>query len=147
MNGDISRENGPNAFSFVETMVALAITVALTASIGVPAMRYVERAKRVAARGEIETLRLCLQSYYLDCGQYPSTEQGLNSLSEKPELYPVPAGWQGPYADRRVPADPWGNAYAYKRDEESESPFVIVSYGADGREGGERDDADIRSDE
>jgi general secretion pathway protein G len=136
-----------DGFTFLETLIVLAITVILSAGIGIPAMQHIERAKRTAARGQIETFRIALQTYYLDCNQYPSAEQGLDALFEKPVLSPVPESWKGPYLDRRIPSDPWGHEWAYSRETSTGLPFVIISYGADGKEGGNGNEADIRSDE
>jgi len=136
-----------DGFTFLETLIVLAITVILSAGIGIPAMQHIERAKRTAAREQIETFRIALQSYYLDCHRYPEADQGLEALFEKPILSPVPESWNGPYLDRHIPADPWGSPYQYSRETPSGLPFVIVSLGSDGKEGGTGNEADIRSDE
>jgi hypothetical protein len=62
----------------------------------------------------LETLRSALQSYYEDCGRYPSEAQGLAALYEKPVVEPIPAAWNGPYLDRQFLLDPWGNVYRYR---------------------------------
>jgi general secretion pathway protein G len=136
-----------DGFTFLETLIVLAITVILSAGIGIPAMQQIERAKRTAAREQIETFRIALQNYYLDCHQYPEADQGLDALFEKPILSPVPASWNGPYLDRRSPPDPWGRPYEYSRETTSGLPFVVVSRGSDGKEGGSGNEADIISDE
>ena len=132
-------------FTFIETIVTISIILILSAAVGFSAIRYVERAQIAAGRNQIEILRLALQSYYLDCGLYPTETQGLQALWEKPIHQPIPAHWNGPYIDRLLPKDPWGNDYVYKNPGEMNLPFTIMSYGADGRLGGEGANADIHS--
>jgi len=134
-----------DGFTFLETLIVLAITVILSAGIGVSALQQIERAKRASARSQIETLRICLQSYYLDCNDYPAEEQGLDALFEKPVLYPVPENWAGPYTERKIPADPWGHPYVYRKPGKYNLPYTISSYGADGKEGGNENEKDVNS--
>jgi general secretion pathway protein G len=132
-------------FTFIETIVTITIILILSAAVGFSAIKYVEKAKIAACRNQIETLRLALQSYLLDCGHYPTEIQSLGALWEKPILSPIPADWNGPYIDRRIPKDPWGNDYVYKNPGEKNLPFSIMSYGADGKAGGEDANAEIHS--
>jgi len=132
-------------FTFIETIITVSIIVILSAVVGFSALRYVERARTASCRSQMEIFRLSLQSYYLDCGQYPTEAQGLPALWEKPIMSPVPDRWDGPYTDRRIPKDPWGNDYIYRNPGENNLPFSIMSYGADGRSGGDGSNADIRS--
>lgn len=132
-------------FTFIETLVTITIILILTSAVGFSVVRYLDQARLAACHNQIETFRLALQSYYLDCARYPSKEQGLSALWEKPVLSPIPARWNGPYLDRRVPQDPWGGEYLYENPGENNLPFAIISYGADGQEGGEGNDADIVS--
>ena len=82
-----------------------------------------------------------LDQYRLDTGHYPRTEQGLQALVERPESEPK---WNGPYLQKAPPPDPWGSAYTYRSPGEKRE-IDIVSYGNDGRPGGEGDAADIRN--
>jgi len=132
-------------FTFVETIIVLSIIVILSASVGFSAVKYIDAAKTTSCQNQISTFKLALQSYYLDCGTYPSAAQGLSALWEKPTLAPVPETWNGPYIDRVLPKDPWGNEYRYEVPGINGLPFAIVSYGADGTEGGEKKNADIVS--
>lgn len=134
-----------DGFTFAETLAVLAIMLILAAGVGLAADRYIRKARVVTAKSQIEVYRLALQSYYMDCGMYPSQEQGLEALWKKPELFPVPQNWDGPYIDRELQADPWGNAYVYSRFLAAGVPFSITCYGSDGCEGGEDDAADIVS--
>jgi general secretion pathway protein G len=132
-------------FTFMETIIVITIILILSSVVGFSAVKYIERAKIAACRNQIETFRLSLQSYYLDCGMYPTEAQGLLALWEKPVISPVPPLWNGPYLDRQLPQDPWGNVYRYKNPGEKNLPFTIASYGADGLEGGDGQNADILS--
>ena len=132
-------------FTFIETIVTISIILILSAAVGFSAIKYVERAKIAACRNQIETIRLALQAYYLDCSQYPTEVQGLQALWERPIHPPLPARWNGPYIDRLLPKDPWDNDYIYKNPGDFDLPFSITSYGADGRPGGEGANTDIHS--
>ena len=134
-----------DGFSFAETVAVLAIMLILTATVGISAFRYVDKAKTVSAKNQILTYKIALNSYYLDCGTYPSSEQELEALLEKPILYPVPNNWNGPYLDSQIKTDPWGNPYEYVVPGYNEQPYSIRSFGADGYEGGQKDDEDITS--
>jgi general secretion pathway protein G len=132
-------------FSFIETIIAISIILILSAAVGFSAIKYIERARLAAGRNQIETFRLSLQSYLLDCGMYPTEAQGLSALWEKPVIAPVPPLWDGPYIDRRLPKDPWGNDYIYQNPGDKNLPFTIMSLGADGRPGGDKLNADLFS--
>ena len=132
-------------FTFIETIAALSIILILSAAVGFSAAKYIEKARTISCRNQIETFRMSLQSYYLDCGNYPTETQGLKALWEKPNLSPVPSRWDGPYLDRMLPKDPWGNDYLYKNPGEKNLPFTIISYGGDSKIGGEGQNADINS--
>lgn len=132
-------------FTFIETIVTISIILILSAAVGFSAIKYIDRARMAACRNQIETLRLALQSYLLDCGQLPTEIQGLHALWEKPVLAPVPARWDGPYIDRQIPKDPWGSDFIYKNPGDKNLPFTIISYGADGKAGGDGTNAEIFS--
>ena len=134
-----------DGFSFAETIAVLAIMLILTAGVGFSAAGYVQKARKLSAENQIEIYRLALQSYYLDCGMYPSDEQGLDALWEKPVMHPVPAGWNGPYVNKEIQKDPWGNRFVYSTRKNRKLPFTVVSYGSDGLEGGSGDAEDIVS--
>ena len=132
-------------FTFIETIVTISIILILSAATGFSAIKYIERAQIAACKNQIETFRLALQSYYLDCGQYPTEIQGLEALWEKPVQPPIPPQWKGPYIDRKLPKDPWGSSYVYKNPGELNLPFSIMSFGMDGKIGGEGSNADVYS--
>ena len=131
-------------FTLIEIMVVL-IIIGLLAGIVVPKlMGRTEEAKRTKTAVQIKNLQSSLDLYKLDSGVYPSTDQGLQALVEKPAVGEIPNNWkEGGYIDK-IPKDPWGNNYVYI------SPGVhgdydLYSYGADGEEGGEGRNADIQS--
>ena len=132
-------------FTFIETIVTISIILILSAAVGFSAIKYIDRARIAACRNQIEMFRLALQTYLLDCGQYPTEAQGLKALWEKPVVSPVPARWDGPYTDRQIPKDPWGIDYVFKNPGENNLPFSIMSFGADNKSGGEGSNADIHS--
>jgi general secretion pathway protein G len=134
---------GTEGWTFVETLVVIAIILILTGTVGFVAIRAVERAKVVAARSQMDAFTIALNGYLLDCGSYPTKEQGLGALWQKPTLEPLPSGWAGPYLDKSVPRDPWGNDYVYDAPGPSGLPYGIRSAGSDGTEGGDGNAKDI----
>lgn len=141
------------AFTFVETLAVLAITAALTAGCTISVSKLIANAKRISARNQIEQYSAALQTYFLDCGRFPTTEQGLAALWEKPVLFPIPDEWNGPYLERRPAKDPWGTDFEYLSAESSvmpsevpqNLPFVLICYGADKAKGGKANGQDIVS--
>jgi general secretion pathway protein G len=136
---------GNEGWTFLETLIVMGIVLILTSSVGLLGFRYIAKARIVAARTTVESLSMAIDSYYLDCGQYPSVEQGLSALWEKPVMAPLPDRWQGPYVSKPVASDPWGTPYVYRVPGPSGLPYGVVSYGADGVPGGEMDAADVAS--
>lgn len=141
------------AFTFAETLAVLAITVILTSQAGIAAHHLVQKARVSSAKNQIEQFKVALQSYYVDCGRFPTSEQGLDALFSKPELHPVSESWDGPYLDKKIGKDPWGDEYKYfysksagfPSDAPEGLPFAIVCFGADGQEGGDGVEKDIWS--
>lgn len=132
-------------FTFIETIIVIAIILILSAGVGFSAVKYVETAKTASAKNQMSAYKLALESYYLECGTYPSASQGLEALWEKPTISPVPQLWSGPYVDQEISADPWGREFIYEVPGRKGLPFTILCRGADGAEGGEGSDADILS--
>ena len=142
ISNDLKNEDG---WTFMETLIVIAIVLILTATVGFMAVGSLEKARTAAAKTQIESLCTALEAYYIDCGFYPSAEQGLEALRKKPETSPTSDSWQGPYLYKNVPKDPWGNDYEYLIPSPDGIPFGIMSYGADGQEGGEDKNVDIKS--
>lgn len=118
---------GLGGWSYVETLVSMAIVFTLSSTVGVVGTRQVERARVAAVRSQLATLELALESYAVDCGRYPSTAQGLAALWERPYLAPIPTDWQGPYLRREPGADPWGNPYRYEQPGPNGLPYLVSS--------------------
>lgn len=141
----IASRRGPRGFTLIEVLVVI-VVIALFASLVAPnVFRHLGTAKDATARSQIQMLGAALDTYRLDNGSYPTTDQSLKALSRAPAIEPQPRNWRGPYLRGAVPVDPWGNAYVYQSPStSSEFGFDLLSLGADGREGGEGDAADIR---
>jgi general secretion pathway protein G len=129
-------------FTFIEIMVVVAILAILAALVIPRIMGRTDDAKRTAAKVQIRNIEGALQLYKLDNGVYPSTEQGLKALVEKPSVGVIPKKWKiGGYLPK-LPEDSWQNPYKYL----SPSPkgdYEIISLGTDGEVGGEGINADI----
>ena len=138
-------QKNDKGFTFIETIVTISIILILSAAVGFQAIKYIEKARIAGCKNQIDTFRLALQSYALDCGAYPTESQGLKALWEKPTLTPIPSRWEGPYIDREIPLDPWGSAFIYKNPGDKNLPFSITSFGADGKPGGDGANAEIHS--
>jgi len=134
-------------FTLIELMVVVVILGILAGLIIPKIMGKPEEAKRLKARMQVEQLEQALKLYYLDNGEYPTTEQGLNALVEKPATEPVPKRWkEGGYLEKKkIPADPWDNPFVYVSPGVHDKDFDLVSYGADKEEGGEGKYADVES--
>lgn len=129
----------------METLIVLAVILILTATVGFVAVGNLDKARIAAARTQIESLATALEAYCIDCGNYPTEEQGLGALRKKPETTPSSSCWGGPYLYKDAPKDPWGYDYEYTSPAPDGSPYGVRSFGADGTEGGEGKDADIKS--
>jgi len=131
-------------FTLVEMLVVLAIIGTLAMLVGPAVFRNVGDANVIAARSQIETLSVALESWRLDVRSYPSTAQGLASLRERPSGSVL--GWRGPYLRKAVPPDPWGRPYQYiSPGVANPESFDLFTLGRDGRVGGTGEDADITS--
>src|SRR6201996_2484830 len=138
------RSRRQRGFTLIEVMVVIAILGILAALIVPKIMSRPDEARRVAAKQDIGTVMQALKLYRLDNGRYPTQEQGLRALIEKPSTDPVPNNWKdGGYLER-LPVDPWGNPYQYLSPG-THGDIDIFSFGADGKAGGEANDADIGS--
>ncbi len=129
----------------MEILIVIAIILILTSAVGFMAFRYIDKARVVTAKNQIESMSLALNAYALDCKQYPTKDQGLDSLWVKPVLEPVPSGWSGPYVTKKILNDPWEHPYELSVPGPNGLPFGIRSFGADGKEGGEGNDKDVSS--
>ncbi|MCC8536668.1 type II secretion system major pseudopilin GspG [Xanthomonas axonopodis pv. poinsettiicola] len=129
-------------FTLVELMVVIVIIGLLATVVMINVMPSQDRAMVEKARADVAVLEQALETYRLDNLSYPSTEQGLQALLTAPSGLARPERYrQGGYI-RRLPEDPWGHAYQYRRPGRN-GGFDVYSFGADGAEGGDADNADI----
>ena len=133
-------------FSFLELMVVVVILGILATYIAPRFMGRAEDAKAVKAKVDIAALETSLKLYKLDNSNYPTTEQGILALIEKPSTEPAPMNWKekGYLAKARIPKDPWGREYLYLCPGVHDD-YDIISYGADGAPGGDGKNKDINS--
>ncbi len=130
-------------FSLVELMVVIVIIGLLATVVAINVLPSQDRAMVEKAKADIATLEQAIETYRLDTMAFPTDQQGLQALRRAPAGLAQPDRYrQGGYI-RRLPKDPWGNDYQYRRNSTRGGQFDVFSYGADGREGGEGDDADI----
>ena len=113
--------------------------------VGMMAFRFIDQARVATAKSQIEVFSMALNAYYMDCRSYPSQTDGLAALWQKPA--DAPDTWSGPYVSKAIPLDPWGTPYVYVVPGPNNLPFQVISYGSDGKEGGDGYAKDIKSDE
>lgn len=128
--------------TLIEMMVVLVI-IGIVAALVVPNVIGRPDEARVAVAGaDVRTIAASLEMYRLDNRRYPTSEQGLSALTERPAAAPVPENWMAGGYLPNLPSDPWGNAYQYTAPGEF-GPYELTSLGADGKPGGTGVDADI----
>lgn len=129
-------------FTLLELLVVIVIIGLLAAYVGPKYFSQLGKSEVTIAKAQIEAFDKSLDTYRLDVGRYPSTEEGLGALMTAPPS--ASAKWNGPYLKKGIPLDPWGRAYQY-RSPGARSEYEIVSLGKDGQPGGSADNADISS--
>jgi len=129
----------------LEILIVITILGILASLIAVKIMDRPGEARIMKAQLDINTLENALKLFKLDNAFYPTTEQGLRALVEKPAIGRIPNNWRtGGYLEKGVvPKDPWNNEYFYMNPGVVNPDFDLWSYGADGEEGGEGEDRDI----
>ena len=136
---DIERKQ--RGFTLFEILVVITILGLLVALVGPRLFGKVSGAMQKAAKAQTELFGTALDTFRLDVGRYPTTDEGLKALLEKPSGLET---WQGPYLRKEIPLDPWKRPYVYKCPGDH-GDFDLLSYGLDGTEGGEGDNQDIVS--
>jgi len=136
-----------NGFTLIEILIAMTIIGILSSVVGLSVAGYLRKAKLEAARSQIKTFQTALQMYKAAHAQIPTTAQGLGALCIAPTIPPTPRDYppEGYLESRNLPNDPWGNPYIYLVPGRRGEPYEIISYGADGEEGGTGEAADISS--
>ncbi|MCE4537067.1 type II secretion system major pseudopilin GspG [Pelomonas sp. P7] len=130
-----------SGFTLLELLVVMVIIGLLAGYVGPKFFGQIGKSEVKATKAQIDALQKSLDQYRLDVGHYPSTEQGLSALVIKPA---DEAKWAGPYLSKAVPQDPWGHDYQYRSPGEH-GEYDLLSFGRDGRPGGEGEDADLVS--
>ena len=137
-----SERDSQGGFTLVELLVVLVILGLVMGLVGPRVLNYLTSSRTRAAGLQVSAFKSSLDLYFLDTGRYPTRNEGLKALVEKP---PAVDTWNGPYLQQRsLPADPWGNPYQYDVPG-VKGPYKITSFGADGTPGGSGTDADIVS--
>ena len=140
--GVVPASRNLSGFTLIEILVVVVVIAILATLVAPNVFRHVGTARVTTAKAQIEMLGAALDAYRLDVGRYPTAEEGLDALWTRSASAPV--GWRGPYLRKSIPLDPWGHAYEYRVPEVlGAGSYELVSLGADGRLGGEGDDADV----
>jgi general secretion pathway protein G len=129
-------------FTLIEIMVVMVIIGLLMALVGPNLIGRSEKAKTQAAAMQIERLGTVLDTFRLDVGRYPTTQEGLQVLVQRPMGVDR---WDGPYINKGVPKDPWDRPYIYRSPGEAGRPYDLYSLGADGAPGGTDNNRDVTS--
>lgn len=133
------RPIGPRGFTLLELLVVIVIIGLLAGFVAPRYFSQVGKSEIQVARAQIDALEKALDQYRLDTRRYPTAEQGLVALVDRPANEPQ---WNGPYLRKAVPLDPWGRPYVYKISA-AKGEFELLSYGKDGQPGGSGESADI----
>lgn len=130
-------------FTLLEMLVVLVIIGLIASLVGPRLFSRVDSSKVQVAETQTRLLRGAVETFRLEVGRLPTVEEGLAVLYTAPTDDRSRARWRGPYLDENVPADPWGNPYIYAIPGRDGLPFAVYSNGADGKPGGEGNDADV----
>lgn len=131
------RERG---FTLLELLVVIVIIGMLAAFVGPKYFSQIGKSKTQVARVQIEAIDKALEQYRIDTGHYPPTSPGLVALQVQPASEPM---WHGAYVKKNIPLDPWGTPYQYRTPGVDGREFELMSFGGDGKQGGEGENADI----
>lgn len=132
-------ERRQTGFTLMELLVVVVIIGLLVALVAPRYFQQIGKSERTAAANQVDALRKATDSYRMDVGRFPRADEGLQVLMNRPE---GESRWNGPYLQKAIPLDPWGNPYIYQIPG-AVGDYDIISYGKDGRPGGDDEDADI----
>jgi general secretion pathway protein G len=127
-------------FTLLELLVVIVILGLLAAYVAPRYFSQIGKSEAAVARAQIEAFEKALDQFRLDVGRYPSTQEGLAALNNRPA---DAARWAGPYLKKSAPPDPWGRAYVYRSPGANGRDFELLSLGKDGAPGGTAENADI----
>ncbi len=134
-----TRQTRQAGFTLLELLVVIVIIGLLASYVGPKYFSQIGKSEVTLARAQMGAFEKALDTYRVDVGRYPSTEEGLQALMEKPANANK---WNGPYLKKDIPLDPWGNPYQYHAPGKK-SDFELISLGKDGQPGGADENADI----
>jgi len=137
-----NEKTAQKGFTLLELLVVIVIIGLLAAYVGPKYFAQLGKSEVTVAKAQIEAFEKSLDTYRLDVGRYPNTEEGLAALLAAPPA--AGTKWNGPYLKKAVPLDPWGHPYQY-RAPGTKGEYEIISLGKDGQPGGSGEDADITS--
>lgn len=129
-------------FTLLELLVVVAVLGLLAAFVAPRYFGQLTKSEESIARAQIKSITDAIDAFRIDEGRFPTAEEGLKVLLQAPGSDPR---WRGPYLRKSLPLDPWGHAYVYKPPASGSEDFQVVSFGRDGKPGGEGMDADIRN--
>jgi general secretion pathway protein G len=136
-----TRHRRAAGFTLLELLVVMVIIGLLAGFVGPRFFAQIGKSETKTAKAQIDALGKALDQFRLDVGRYPSSEEGLAALNERPS---GDTRWAGPYLKKGVPQDPWGKPYVYAAPGEH-GEYDLLSYGKDGQPGGEGDAQDVVS--
>ncbi|MEP7296797.1 MAG: type II secretion system major pseudopilin GspG [Burkholderiales bacterium] len=127
-------------FTLLELLVVMVIIGLLASYVAPRYFDQIGKSEIKATRAQLDAFDKALGTYRLDTGHFPSTEQSLRALVERPADEPK---WSGPYLAKSLPVDPWGHAYVYRTPGANARDYDLMSLGKDGQPGGTGENADI----
>jgi general secretion pathway protein G len=132
-----------SGFTMIELLVVLVILGMLAGLVGPRLFGKLDSSKVGTTQTQIKMLKGALQTYRLDIGDFPETQDGLEALVRRPKNGRAAKRWKGPYLDDEVPLDPWDNPFKYAKSPSGLQEFTLYSLGGDGEPGGEELDKDL----
>lgn len=133
-------EDRKRAFTLIELLVVLVIVGMLVGVVAPRLFQNVGKSEVTTTRAQIDALSKAVDQYRLDNGRFPDNQEGLSALLQRPADTP---DWKGPYLQKAVPQDPWGQPYHYQAPGVHSPDYDLYSYGPDRKAGGENEGADI----
>jgi general secretion pathway protein G len=131
-------------FTLLEILGVLTLLAAIITLVAPNVIKQVQKGQAKTALAQIGSIKSVINSYYMDNGEYPTTEQGLKALIEAPTIPPIPENWSGPYiAEGKIPKDPWGHDLHYEQPgKHNKNGYDVYTLGSDNKEGGTGVNAD-----